>query len=86
MLLEVITPQKTVFSGEVSLIKVPGSKGSFEILKNHAPVISTLSPGELKFAINDGEVRYYRTGNGVVEIKNNHVIVLVDSLEKITMP
>ncbi|MDR0713567.1 MAG: ATP synthase F1 subunit epsilon [Bacteroidales bacterium] len=83
MLLEVITPQRTVFSGEVSLVKVPGSKGSFEILKNHAPVISTLSAGELKFDVPDsGETHYYKVGNGVVEVKNNHVIVLVDSLEK----
>ncbi|MDR0815505.1 MAG: ATP synthase F1 subunit epsilon [Bacteroidales bacterium] len=82
MFLEVITPQKTVYSGEVNLVKVPGSNGSFEILKNHAPVISTLSPGELKFDAEDGQVVHYKTGNGVVEVKRNRVIVLVDFIEQ----
>ncbi|MDR3095015.1 MAG: ATP synthase F1 subunit epsilon [Bacteroidales bacterium] len=82
MFLEVITPQKTVYSGEVNLVKVPGSSGSFEILKNHAPVISTLSSGELKFDAEDGHTARYQTGNGVVEVKQNHVIVLVDFIEQ----
>jgi F-type H+-transporting ATPase subunit epsilon len=82
MLLEIITPQKTVYSGEVTLVKVPGSKGSFEILKNHAAVISTLTAGELKFDAETGGTVYYRTGNGVVEVKNNHIVVLVDFIEQ----
>jgi F-type H+-transporting ATPase subunit epsilon len=82
MFLEILTPQKTIYSGEVNLVKVPGSNGSFEILKNHAAVISTLSPGELKFDAAAGETVHYRTGNGVVEVKNNHVIVLVDFIEQ----
>ncbi|MDR2848128.1 MAG: ATP synthase F1 subunit epsilon [Bacteroidales bacterium] len=82
MFLEVITPQKTVFSGEVNLVKVPGSNGSFEILKNHAPVISTLSPGELKFDVDGGQIIHYRTGTGVVEVKQNRITVLVDTIEQ----
>ncbi|MDR1866283.1 MAG: ATP synthase F1 subunit epsilon [Bacteroidales bacterium] len=82
MFLEIMTPQKVVYSGEATLVKVPGSNGSFEILKNHAAVISTLSPGELKFNMEAGETVRYRTGNGVVEVNNNHVIVLVDLIEQ----
>jgi F-type H+-transporting ATPase subunit epsilon len=82
MFLEIITPQKTVYSGEVNLVKVPGSNGSFEILKNHAAVISTLTAGELKFAKETGETERYRTGDGVVEVNNNHIIVLVDFIEQ----
>ncbi|MDR2038748.1 MAG: ATP synthase F1 subunit epsilon [Bacteroidales bacterium] len=81
MLLEIMTPQKNVYSGEVNLVKVPGSNGSFEILKNHAAIISILSPGELKFETETGEIKYYQTTDGVVEVKDNHIIVLVDSIE-----
>ena len=48
MKLEIITPEKRLFDGNVKLIQVPGTKGSFEILKNHAPVISTLIHGTVK--------------------------------------
>ena len=44
MHLEIITPARKLFTGEVKLVQVPGSKGSFEILNNHAPIISTLDP------------------------------------------
>ncbi len=82
MLLEIMTPQKNVYSGEVNLVKVPGSRGSFEILKNHVAIISMLSPGELKLETETGEIKYYRTTDGVVEVKDNHIIVLVDSIEE----
>ncbi|MDR1673114.1 MAG: ATP synthase F1 subunit epsilon [Bacteroidales bacterium] len=82
MLLEIITPQKTVYSGEVTLVKVPGSRGSFEILKNHAALISVLTAGELKFNTETEGTVYYHTGNGVVEVKDNHIVVLVDFIEQ----
>ena len=47
MFLEIITPDKNIFEGEVKLVQVPGSKGTFEILKNHAPIISTLEKGKI---------------------------------------
>ena len=48
MKLEIITPEKELFAGEVSSVKFPGTNGGFEILNNHAPIISTLSKGEIK--------------------------------------
>jgi len=82
MLLEVLTPGQNVFAGEVKLVKVPGSKGSFEILKNHAAIISSLTDGELKVITESGETFRYMTSGGVVEVSNNHVVVLVESISK----
>ena len=82
MQLEILTPDKSVFSGEVKLVKVPGSKGSFEILKNHAPIISTLVDGELKVETESDEVIRYRINGGVVEVKNNHIVLLAESIGK----
>ncbi len=81
MQLEILTPNKSVFSGEVKLVKVPGSNGSFEIMKNHAAIISTLTDGELKVETESGETIRYKTSGGVVEVKNNHVVILAESIE-----
>ena len=80
MQLEILTPNKNIFSGEIILVKVPGSNGSFEIMKNHAAIISTLTDGEVKVETESGETLHYKTSGGVVEVKNNHVIVLVESI------
>ena len=80
MQLEILTPQKSVFSGGAKLVKVPGSKGSFEIMKNHAPIISTLTDGELKVETELGEWLRYRTSGGVVEVKKNHVVILLETI------
>ena len=47
MLLDILTPEKLLFQGEVKSIKLPGTNGEFEILNNHAPIISTLSKGDI---------------------------------------
>ncbi len=79
MYLEIITPDKKVFEGEVKLIQLPGSGGTFEILKNHAPIISTLEKGTLKIEDMDNEQRFFEVDGGVVENKANKIIVLVES-------
>ena len=80
MQLEILTPSKNVFSGDVKLVKVPGSKGSFEVLRNHAAIISTLTSGELKVETESGETLRYQISGGTVEAKNNHIVVLAESL------
>ena len=81
MQLELLTPGKTVFSGEVKLVKLPGTNGSFEVMKNHAAIISTLTDGELKVETEAGEILRYMTHGGVIEVKNNNAVVLVESIE-----
>ncbi|MFA8433841.1 MAG: ATP synthase F1 subunit epsilon [Marinifilaceae bacterium] len=80
MRLEIVTPEKNVFSGEVDLVQLPGSKGSFEILKNHAPIISTLDEGQIKALKADGEEVFFPVKGGVVEFKKNVITVLADNL------
>ena len=57
MTLEIITPEKKLFSGEVNSVKFPGTNGEFEILNNHAPIISTLSNGEIRVITNDKDTK-----------------------------
>ncbi|MCZ4693439.1 MULTISPECIES: ATP synthase F1 subunit epsilon [Ancylomarina] len=78
MLLEIVTPEKKMFSGEVDLIQLPGISGSFEILKNHAPIISTLDRGVIKIKTSDGQEVLFEVDGGVVECKKNIVTVLAD--------
>ena len=80
MLLEIISPDKRLFSGEADLIRVPGSKGSFEILKNHAPIISTLEKGEIRIITAGGETKTFLIDGGVIEAKNNKIIVLAENV------
>jgi len=80
MLLEIITPDKTVYSGQVKLVQLPGSKGTFEILNNHAPIISTLNKGEIKVEEESGKELFFDVDGGVVENKDNKIIVLAESV------
>jgi len=77
--LEIVTPDKKIFAGEIDLIKLPGSKGSFEILENHAPLISTLEEGPVKVIDKTGTVHNFQISKGVVECLDNNVVVLVES-------
>ncbi|MGQ8337092.1 ATP synthase F1 subunit epsilon [Sunxiuqinia sp. A32] len=79
MFLEIITPDKKVFSGEVKLVQLPGSKGAFEVLTNHAPIISTLSKGTIKVVDQNDQTSFYEVNEGVVETKANKIIVLAES-------
>lgn len=79
MLLEIIAPDQNLYSGEVDLVQVPGSKGSFEILKNHAPIISTLEQGVIRIVDTKGGTRFFEVDGGVIEVKNNKIIVLAET-------
>lgn len=79
MNLQIITPDKTVFKGEVKLVQVPGSKGSFQILRNHAPIISTLDPGDVKIIDEEDKTSFISISGGVIEVKNNKIIILAES-------
>ncbi len=79
MFLEIITPDKKVYSGEVEAIKLPGAEGSFGILNNHAPIIASLKKGTIKVTDNKKHVENFEINGGVVEVQNNKVIVLAES-------
>ena len=78
MYLEIVTPDKKIFGGDIKLIQVPGNKGQFEVLRNHAPIISSLANGKIKVILPEGEKNYYDIKGGVIEVQNNKVIVLAE--------
>lgn len=80
MKLQILTPDKTVFDGEVQALLVPGTAGPFEILKDHAPILSTLTQGELRIRVN-GKETYYTVSGGFVEFHNNQGVVLAESAD-----
>ena len=80
MNLDIITPDKKVFSGDIKLIKVPGLNGSFEVMENHAPIVSTLSAGEVKVITPDGNETFYNVSGGIIEVLKNNVSVLIESI------
>lgn len=79
MHLEIITPDKKVYSGEVDSVKLPGAEGSFGILNNHAPIIASLKKGTIKVTDSKKQVENFEINGGVVEVQNNKVIVLAES-------
>jgi len=92
MYLEIISPEATLFSGEIEALTLPGTNGSFQLLENHAPIVSTLQAGVVKIkgnisldeSIKDqfesgvkGETLYTIT-SGTVEVSDNKIILLSD--------
>ena len=90
MFIEIVSPEKTIFTGDVLSVYLPGSEGFFQILDNHAPIVSTLKKGTIELS---GEFHtelsqnlslqgtckaYLDIESGVVEMKNNKLIILVD--------
>ncbi|HSW54631.1 MAG TPA: F0F1 ATP synthase subunit epsilon [Ignavibacteriaceae bacterium] len=81
--LEIITPEKPIFKDQIEAVTIPGTLGSFQILKNHAPIISSFEIGIIKVK-KDSVETFYTTAGGTVEVNKNQVLVLADSIEKIT--
>lgn len=81
--LEIITPEKPVFKDQVEAVTIPGTLGSFQILKDHAPLISSFEIGIIKIKKASDEL-FYTTSGGTVEVTHNKVLVLADSIEKVS--
>ena len=78
MILEIITPEKKVFTGEVTSVKFPGTTGGFEVLNSHAPIISTLTNGNIRVITPNNSTENFKINGGVIEMQNNKIIVLAD--------
>jgi F-type H+-transporting ATPase subunit epsilon len=92
MLLEVVSPDATLFSGEVNSVAVPGTNGAFQMLDNHAPIVSLLGPGKVKIGgklslpkdtahhfTQQGDDTFLELPNGgTVEMQHNKIILLAD--------
>ncbi len=78
----VLTPDKEVYSGSIKSIKVPGVGGEFEVLKNHAPVVSSLGTGKVRIIDEAGTSKEFSITKGFIEVLNNEVSVLVESIKE----
>ncbi len=81
ILLEIVTPEKMVFSGLVEEVIIPGSEGQFGVLKGHTPLLSFVDIGELTL-IKDGKRSYYAINTGYAEVASNKVTLLVETAER----
>ena len=90
MHLEIVSPEAKLFSGEVESLTVPGASGSFQVLNNHAPIVSTLTKGQVKIQGNinldetnqiftqEGANTFFDIQSGAIEMRDNKVILLTD--------
>lgn len=81
--MEIVTPKKIIFKGNVISATVPGSKSPFQILFNHAPIVSSLDEGQIKFVDENSNEIKYNTGSGFVELANNRISILVEDAEMV---
>ncbi len=79
--IEVFTPSRAIYNNKAVSITVPGTQGSFQVLFNHAPILSSLDIGHVKIEEEDGKKLDFATGGGTVEVLNNKVLLLVESFE-----
>jgi F-type H+-transporting ATPase subunit epsilon len=82
MTLEILTPEKKLFSGEVYGVQLPGIYGLFEVLDKHAPMVSALKAGKLKILEEKNTTVTYTILSGFAEVLNNKTIVLVEGAEE----
>lgn len=75
--LKIVSPEKVEYTGEAESVLVPGTKGCFEILNDHAPIISSLQPGNVEYVTKDGRQKMTITG-GFVEVQKNEVSLCVE--------
>ena len=79
MYLEIVTPDVKAFEGEITGVKVPGVDGSFEILNNHASIISTLEKGEVRVQ-GKGIEKTFTIDSGIVEMLDNKIVILAETI------
>lgn len=79
MQLDIITPDKLLFSGDVKSVLLPGTEGKFGVLNRHASMISTLKKGKIKVIDNQQKTQYFEISGGVAEVHKNKIIVLAEA-------
>jgi len=81
MHLVVLTPEKEIYKGSVTSVKVPGLKGQFEVLNNHAPIVAALGEGEVRILDSKGEKSTFTIQKGFIEVLKNEVSLLVQGVK-----
>jgi F-type H+-transporting ATPase subunit epsilon len=83
MTLEILTPERKLYSGDVYGVQLPGISGLFEVLNNHAAMVSALGKGNLKILRDKTSFENYSIEGGFVEVLNNKVTVLVEGAKEV---
>jgi F-type H+-transporting ATPase subunit epsilon len=78
----VLTPEKEIFHGPIASVKVPGTKGSFQVLNNHAPIVSSLDEGYVTIVTSRGEYQYYDIESGTIKTSSDPDKVLTFQIRK----
>jgi F-type H+-transporting ATPase subunit epsilon len=81
MNISILSPDKDIFQGAIQSVKVPGTGGQFEVLKNHAPIVSSLMTGQVRLIKEDGSKMIFKIKGGFIEVLNNEVTLLVQGVE-----
>lgn len=81
MEISILSPDKEIFSGAITSVKVPGVSGQFEILNNHAPLVSALGEGKVRIRKKDGEELSFSIEKGFIEVLYNQVSLLVQGVQ-----
>ncbi len=76
MNLNIITPEETLYEGEVTSVQLQGTDGKFQVLNNHAPLISALAEGEVRIVDKDGKKLTFKIKGGLVELAKNRIQIL----------
>ncbi len=79
--LEIVAPEKVVYKGRVTSVSAPGVLGNFQVLYNHAPLLSALEVGSIKVKLPEGKDVLFATSGGFLEVRNNAVVILADTAE-----
>ena len=80
--LDIVTPNRVVYSGEVQSFSAPGVEGGFQVLRSHAPLLAAIAVGRVKLTDGAGVESSYATSGGFVEVKDNKVILLAETAER----
>ena len=79
--LEIVSPLRLVFSGKVKSVTAPGQLGEFQVLYNHAPLVSILDIGKIKIESVSGENKEFSTSGGIFEVRDNKITILAETIE-----
>lgn len=82
MNLIVLTPEKEIYQGYVTSVKVPGITGQFEILNNHAPIVAALGSGDVRILTDNGEKKIFKIKKGFIEVIKNEISLLVQGVQE----
>jgi F-type H+-transporting ATPase subunit epsilon len=83
MIVSILSPEREIYKGQVKSVKVPGSAGAFEILENHAAIVSSLKSGVIRLVEESGSQKQFEINSGFVEVLRNEVSLLVSGVKEL---